>query len=187
MNCLIVIAHPDQKSFENNKLLKTLKIRYTKDGHKVTIVNLYLDEYNPSQFIGDLSRINDNAFAKSYRHLIKTSEHIWIISPTRWLSMSPLIEGFIDQVFISGFAFKDGNGLLENKKLGVIVTSTSPKLLMWKSLNILWIRLRWMVFPQMFKFKNIKVYQIWNVKKSTNIELNAHLQKIIKIVNNFLK
>lgn len=187
MNCLIVIAHPDQKSFENTKLLKTLKIRYTKDGHKVTVVNLYLDEYNPSQFVGDLSRINDNAFAKSYRHLIKTSEHIWIISPTRWLSMSPLIEGFIDQVFISGFAFKAGRGLLGDRKLGVVLTSTSSKNTRWKILDIMWVRLRLMVFPQIFKFKNIKVYQIWNVKKSTNIELNAHLQKIIKIVNNFLK
>jgi putative NADPH-quinone reductase len=98
-----------------------------------------------------------------------------------------LIEGFIDQVFINNFAFKDGKGLLEDKKLGVIVTSTSPKSLMWKSLNILWIRLRWMVFPQIFKFNRIKMYQIWNVKKSSNPELNKHLMNIKNIVNNFIK
>lgn len=187
MNCLIVIAHPDRKSFENTKLIKTLKMRYTKDGHKVNIVDLYLDDYNPSQFVGDLSNINDNAFAKSYRHLIKTSNHIWIISPTRWLSMSPLVEGFIDQVFISGFAFKDGRGLLGDRKLGVVLTSTSPNNVRWKTLDIMWVRLKLMVFPQIFKFKNIKIYQIWNVKKSTNIELNTHLQRINQIVNNFLK
>lgn len=187
MNCLIVIAHPDRTSFENTKLLKTIKMCYSKEGHVVTVVDLYLDSYNPSAFVGDLSRINDNAFARSYRHLIKTSQHIWIISPSRWLSLSPLIEGFIDQVFINNFAFKDGKGLLEDKKLGVIVTSTSPKSLRWKSLNILWIRLRLMVFPQIFKFNRIKVYQIWNVKKSSKIELNKHLHTVKNIVNNFLK
>lgn len=187
MNCLIVIAHPDRKSFENVKLLKTLKLNYSKAGHTVNVVDLYLDDYNPTQFVGDLSKINDNAFSKSYRHLIKTSEHIWIISPTRWLSMNPLIEGFIDQVFINGFAFKAGRGLLGDRKIGVVLTSTSPKQVRWKTLDIMWVRLKVMVFPQMFKFKNIKVYQIWNVKKSTNLELNIHLQKIIKIVNNFLK
>lgn len=187
MNCLIVIAHPDRRSFENTKLVKTIQQNYKRHGHQVNVVDLYLDGYNPSFFIGDLSKINDNAFAKSYRHLIKTSQHIWIISPSRWLSLSPLVEGFIDQVFINGFAFKDGKGLLEDKKLGVIVTSTSPKSTKWKSLNILWIRLRLMVFPQIFKFKHIKVYQIWNVKKSSIIQLNSHLRNVLKIVNNFLK
>jgi putative NADPH-quinone reductase len=187
MNCLIVIAHPERTSFENTKIVKTIQQNYKRHGHQVNVVDLYLDGYNPSIFIGDISKINDNAFAKSYRHLIKTSQHIWIISPSRWLSLSPLIEGFIDQVFINGFAFKDGKGLLEDKKLSVIVTSTSPKSIKWKSLNILWIRLRLMVFPQIFKFKNINVYQIWSVKKSSNAILNSHLRSVLKIVNNFLK
>lgn len=187
MNCVIIIAHPDRKSFENTKLIKTIQMCYKIQGHQTQIVDLYLDGYNPSQFVGDLSKINDNAFAKSYRHLIKTSQHVWIISPSRWLSLSPLIEGFIDQVFINNFAFKDGKGLLADKKLGVIITSTSPKSLMWKSLNILWIRLRLMVFPQIFKFNKIKIYQIWNIKKSSNLELNKHLHAAKRIVNNFLK
>lgn len=187
MKCLIVIAHPDRRSFENTKLIKTISMCYKTVGYQIQIVDLYIDGYNPSSFVGDLSKINDNAFAKSYRHLIKTSHHIWIISPSRWLSLSPLIEGFIDQVFINNFAFKNGKGLLADKKLGVIITSTSPKLLMWKSLNILWIRLRWMVFPQIFKFNRIKIYQIWNIKKSSNLELNKHLYVIKEIVNNFLK
>jgi len=186
MNCLLIIAHPNPLSFENNKLLKTIGMSYKREGHNINVIDLYKDGYNPSMFVGDLSKINNNAFSKSYRHQIKTSDHIWIISPTRWLTLSPLIEGFIDQVFINGFAFSGGKGLLTDKKIGVVITSTANRSLMWRSLDILRIRLRFMVFPQIFKFKNIKIHQIWDVNRLSNLEQMKELLKIKKTIYRYL-
>ena len=187
MQCLIVIAHPNRNSIENKKILNTLKRVYVQSGFDVKTVDLYIDGYNPFLFFGDVSNMKDNAFSKSYRHLVKTSQHILIISPARWLSLSPMIEGFIDHVFINKFAFKDGKPLLKEKKITIITTSNSSELLKWKSLNLLWVRLRLMVFPQFFKFKNIKMYQIWNIKGKSNIELNNDLYNINKIINKSIK
>ncbi|MDC1282513.1 NAD(P)H-dependent oxidoreductase [bacterium] len=182
MKALIVIAHPDRKSFGHAKLVPTIKFQYKKLGYDVEVLDLYLDGYNPSSFTGDISNINNNAFARSYRHAIKTADHVFIVSPTRWLSLDPLIEGFIDQVFTKGFAYDDNRGLLGDRKLRMIVISTLPKSSTWKTLNILWIRLRVMIFPMIFKYNNIRVYQIWNVKKAGNLQLNKHLHNIKKII-----
>jgi NAD(P)H dehydrogenase (quinone) len=184
MQCLIIIAHPNRNSIENNKILNTIKRTYIRAGFNVNIANLCNDVYNPFDFVGNISNMKNNAFSKSYRHLVKTSHHIVIISPTRWLSLSPLIEGFIDQVFTNNFAFKNGKPMFTEKKLMVITTSNSIKSLKWKSLNLLWVRLRVMIFPQFFKFKNIRMYQIWNVKDKTGVELNNDLSNINKIIDN---
>lgn len=155
---------------------------YKKAGHDVAVLDLYLDGYNPSLFVGDLSRINDNALAKSYRNYIKRANHIYIISPTRWISLSPLLEGFIDQIFIKDFAFKDGKPKLLNKKLHLISTSTSPESLKFKTFNLLWVRLRLMVFPYIFKFSNIRVTQLWSIKNKSRAQLNKELLKLRKII-----
>lgn len=182
MNCLIIISHPDKKSFEYKSCLQTIKMLHKKAGHDVSVLDLYADNYNPSMFVGDLSKINDNALAKSYRNYVKRSDIIYIISPTRWISLSPLLEGFIDQIFIKDFAFRDGKPLLNKKKVNIIATSTSPESLKLKTFNLLWIRLRLMVFPYIFKFSNIKMTQIWNIKNKSRAQLNKELLKFKKII-----
>jgi len=182
MKCLIVIAHPNPYSIENTRLLNTVKRLYVRGGIDVNVVNLCRDGYNPFDFVGNVSNMRNNAFSKSYRHLVKTSQHILIISPVRWLSLSPLIEGFIDQVFTDQFAFKNGKPLLTGKNLTIITTSNSAEILKWKSLNLLWVRLRLMVFPQFFKFSNIRMYQIWGIRDKSNVELNRDFSRINEII-----
>lgn len=184
MNCLIVIAHPNPGSFENTKLLKTIQMNYKTKGFTVITVDLYRDGYNPSTFVGDMSNLRNDAFSKSYRHLIKTSNHIVIISGSRWLSLDHLMEAFIDYVFTKGFAYDDVRGLLGERKITAIVTSNKPKVFRLKTLDILRIRLRWMVLPTMFKWNNINVLQIWNVNQ---LEGKAARNSLQKIVNNFRK
>lgn len=182
MKALIVIAHPDRKALEHKNIVPTIKMSYKKQGFSVEVLNLYNDGYNPSLFIGDISNINNNAFAKSYRNSIKQSDHIYIISPTRWISLDPLIEGFIDQVFTRGFAFDQRSPLLKRKKLVIITTSTSNKSLKLKTLNLLWLRMRLMVFPKIFGFKNVKMFQIWGSKSMTRLNLTKKLLTIQKYI-----
>jgi len=182
LKVLIVISHPDRKAIEHKNILPTIKMTYKKEGHQVDVIDLYADGYNPSVFIGSISNINNNAFAKSYRNSIKLADHIYIISPTRWISLNPLVEGFIDQVFTKGFAFKQGTPLLKRKKLVIITTSTSNKSLKWKTLNLLWIRLRLLVFPTIFGFNNVKMFQIWGIKSMSRLNLTKKLLTIQKYI-----
>ena len=182
MKALIIIAHPDRKAVEYKNIIPTIKMFYKKKGLPVDVVDLYENGYNPSMFVGDISNINKNAFAKAYRNSVKHADHIFIISPTRWLSLDPLMEGFIDQVFTRGFAFNQKSPLLNRKKLTIITTSTSPKSIRFKSLNILWVRLRVMVFPKSFGFKNVKMFQLWGVKHISRAELN----KKVKIIQKYI-
>jgi len=182
LKALIVIAHPDKNSIDHRNIVPTIKMSYKKKGHDVEVIDLYLGGYNPSQFVGDISNINNNAFARSYRDSLKRSDHIYIISPTRWVSLNPLIEGFIDQVFIKGFAFTQREPLLKGKKLAIVTTSTSDKSLKLKTFNLLWIRLRLIVFPKMFGFKNVKTFQIWESKSISRLKLNKKLLTIQKYI-----
>ena len=182
MKAVIVIAHPDRKALEHKNIVPTIKMSYKKKGLSVEVLNLYNDGYSPSMFIGDISNINNNAFAKAYRNSIKQADHIYIISPTRWISLDPLIEGFIDQVFTKGFAFNQRSPLLKRKKLVIITTSTSNKSLKWKTCNLLWIRMRLMVFPKIFGFKNVKMFQIWDVKSMSRLNLTKKLLTIQKYI-----
>jgi putative NADPH-quinone reductase len=182
LKAVIVIAHPDRKALEHKNIVPTIKMSYKKKGLSVEVLNLYNDGYSPSMFIGDISNINNNAFAKAYRNSIKQADHVYIISPTRWISLDPLIEGFIDQVFTKGFAFNQRSPLLKRKKLVIITTSTSNKSLKWKTCNLLWIRMRLMVFPKIFGFKNIKMFQIWDVKSMSRLELTKKLLTIQKYI-----
>jgi putative NADPH-quinone reductase len=69
MKCLIIIAHPDRKAIEHKNILPTIKMSYKKEGHHVEVVDLYRDGYNPSLFVGDMSNINNNAFAASLAYV----------------------------------------------------------------------------------------------------------------------
>ena len=182
MNVLVIISHPDKKSFDYKSCLQTIKMTHSKMGHTVNILDLYADGYSPSTFVGDFSNQNDNAYTKSYRHYIKISNVVYIVSPTRWVSLSPLLEGFIDQVFVNGFGFKKGKPMLSKKELKIVTTSTSPKSLKLKTFNLLWIRLRLMVFPTIFGWNNIKMIQFWNIKKASRAELNQNLLKLKKFI-----
>lgn len=182
MKVLIVVAHPDRNSIELKNIVPTIKMSYKKRGFDATIINLYNDGYNPSQFIGDISNINNNAFAKSYRNEVKLADRIFIVSSTRWLTLNPLLEGWIDQVFIKGFAFNQGKPLFKRKKLTIITTSNLKGKRRLLTLNLLWIRLRLLVFPQIFGFKNVKMFQIWDVKSMSRLELTKKLLTIQKYI-----
>ena len=180
MKVLIVVAHPDKNSIELKNIVPTINMSYKKKGYDVTIINLYNDGYNPSQFVGDISNINNNAFAKSYRNEVKLADKIFIVSSTRWLTLNPLLEGWIDQVFIKGFAFNQGTPLFKRKKLTIITTSNLKGKHRLLTLNLLWIRLRLLVFPQIFGWKGVRMIQLWGVKDLTRPQINVQLKKIQK-------
>lgn len=68
------------------------------------------------------------------QELIKEADHLVFVYPTWWSSFPALLKGFIDRVFLPGFAFKYRNGsslwdkLLKGKTARIIITMDAPVL-----------------------------------------------------------
>jgi putative NADPH-quinone reductase len=66
------------------------------------------------------------------QNLIRWAEHLVFVYPTWWGSMPAIAKGFIDRVFLPGFAFKHHSGkifpekLMQGKSMSLLVTMDSP-------------------------------------------------------------
>jgi len=90
MKNLIVIGHPDKKSFCYNGILKTLKreLRKHKDKEELEIIDLYRDSFQRPRL--DL--------IESYKELVTWSDRIYFISPVWWFRLTPRMEIFFEGV-----------------------------------------------------------------------------------------
>jgi NAD(P)H dehydrogenase (quinone) len=131
MNVLIVSCNPAISSFD-----RALAVAYYEGaistGASVHLLELSSLEFDPILHKGykvpqpleqDLVRAQD---------LIKNANHIVFVYPSWWGSMPALLKGFIDRVFLPGFAFKyHPNDILWDKYLKgktarIILTMDAP-------------------------------------------------------------
>ncbi len=73
--------------------------------------------------------VNEEETAR-YRTLVEEADTLLFIYPIWWWGMPAILKGFIDRIFVAGFAYKyEGTlpkGLLKGKKAWVINTLDSP-------------------------------------------------------------
>ena len=132
MNALIIYSHPNTKSF-NYAILGQVKQGLKDGGHTFEVIDLYADSFNPVLVYNESSKrselMNDVETAH-YRELIKQADELIFIYPIWWYGMPAILKGFIDRVFVSGFAYTSGGkapkGMLSNKSAWVIYTIDSP-------------------------------------------------------------
>jgi len=132
MNALIIYAHPNPKSF-NHAILTEMQ-RGLKDGNTTyEVIDLYKDNFNPNLvFNEDIKRsdLMNNVEVKRYQELIKKADHLIFIYPIWWYGTPAILKGFLDRVFISGFAYtnkgKLPKGLLGGKSAWAVYTIDSP-------------------------------------------------------------
>ncbi len=134
----VIFSHPWDKSF-NKSILDNIIQKYEKENIQYNLIDLYRDNFNPVMTAEDLElfskgEYNDSLVGK-YQEFIKQSDELVFIFPIWWSLMPAMMKGFLDKVFLKGFAYKDTEfgikGLLENvKSAKVITTATSPKLFM---------------------------------------------------------
>ncbi|PEJ35432.1 NAD(P)H-dependent oxidoreductase [Bacillus pseudomycoides] len=132
MNVLIIYAHPNPFSF-NASILEHVQKGLQKPNHFVTLLDLYKEQFNPVLIFNEDKRRRDLVYeeeTEKYRKLIKEADFFIFIYPIWWWGMPAILKGFIDRVFVTGFAYKyDGalpKGLLIGKKAWVINTLDSP-------------------------------------------------------------
>src|SRR5690606_9805111 len=132
---LIVIAHPDPNSF--NQAIKThLVAALNEQNHWVKVRDLYALKFNPVLSLDELKRYESQEGevpidVKAEQDEILWADHLIFIYPTWWWSMPAVMKGYIDRVFVPGFAFEVGDkgieGLLEGKTAWIIQTTGSDQ------------------------------------------------------------
>lgn len=128
---VLILAHPDSDSF-----CAALAQRYESAalaaGHEVSRLNLGELRFDPilrGGFRGGQALEPD---LKAAQAAISAAERLVFVYPYWWGVMPALLKGFIDRVFLPGFAFKYQDGspfpakLLAGREAQLIVTSDTP-------------------------------------------------------------
>jgi NAD(P)H dehydrogenase (quinone) len=135
MNILIIVAHPDQQSF-NHAIALTCIERLAHNGHKAKFHDLYLEDFQPvlrKDEIPKDAKIDDFDLTSCHINDLKVCDGIIIIHPNWWGQPPAILKGWIDRVIRPGIAyeFKDGDkgegipiGLLK-AKIGLIFNTSN--------------------------------------------------------------
>ena len=166
MKNLVIIGHPDKKSFCYNGIFETIKASIESKGQELKIIDLYSDSFTRPR----------TKLIASYKDLITWSENIFIISPVWWFRLTPRAEIFFDEVFTPGFAYQFVNitklyaypkPFLKNKKVRTYITHGAPALpVRTLYLNSVKLRLVMGVYTFVFGWRLslfLKRNQFWSV------------------------
>tara|TARA_B100001079_G_scaffold167473_1_gene143734 strand:- start:621 stop:1196 length:576 start_codon:yes stop_codon:yes gene_type:complete len=190
MNNLVIISHPDKKSFCYNGIFKTIISEIKSSEEKLEIIDLYNEPFsNPEQEL-----------IVKYQNLVKWSNKIYFISPVWWFRLTPRMEMFFDLVFTPGFAFDFVNitkiyaypkSYLKDKKIRTYMTHGAPALpVMTLYLNSIKLRLVMGVYSFVFGWKPslwYKTKQFWSVPFTTDKKRLKYLNIVKKDIRKDLK
>ena len=133
MRVLIVYTHPHSQSF-NHAILNVCKEEFAQKGHDVRVKDLYAQGFQPVLGSSDfeaLARGVVPADIKREQEDVAWAEALVFLYPVWWFDRPALLKGWIDRVFLNGFAFSYGpqgaQGLLRHKWAAVIQTAGSDK------------------------------------------------------------
>lgn len=131
MRTLIILGHPDKNSF-CGALADSYEKGAREKGGEVERLNLGKLNFDPILRLGYKEEQKLEADLVKSQRLIKWASHIVIIYPVWWSGPPALLKGFIDRVFLPGFAFKarensaSWDKLLKDKSARLIITSDAP-------------------------------------------------------------
>lgn len=128
---LIVNGHPDKESF-CHALHAKYKVGSLERGNEVKEIILSNMTFSPNLAFGYRKRTDWEPDLLEAWEKIKWSEHIVWLYPTWWAMPPAILKGFIDRVFLPGFAFEYQDKspfpkkLLTGKTSEIISTMDSP-------------------------------------------------------------
>lgn len=133
MHLLLIYANPSSRS-----LSSSLKERFLrgaeKAGHHVKMIDLYTEKFDPVLSEAEAKGKIGSA-SKNHQIMIRWADYLVFVFPIWWFRAPAILEGWIDKVFTSGFAFKYKPitktfgipiGLLNDKKAVVITPYGAP-------------------------------------------------------------
>jgi NAD(P)H dehydrogenase (quinone) len=145
MKCLIVTTHPLDNSL-CKQLGKYVENKLTEIGHKVTIEDLYAENFEPAlTVIERKSYYGDNYDSSDITGQVlrlQDAEALVLLFPTWWFGFPAILKGWFDRVWGPGIAYDHASDYgpikprLDNlRKVLVVTTLGSP---WWVDRLILW-------------------------------------------------
>jgi putative NADPH-quinone reductase len=133
---LLINGHPDQESF-NFAIAEAYKNGAITSGHEIKEIIVRDLKFNPNLQFGYRQRTELEKDLLDAQDKIKWAEHIVWVYPVWWGSIPAILKGFIDRVFLPGFAFQKRENsvwwdkLLTNKTARIISTLDQPAWYYW--------------------------------------------------------
>lgn len=189
---LILYAHPDPASFNaavKNTIVKTLE----KSNCSFTVVDLYAQHYNPVLSLEEMKgKLSEES--KKYQEMISEATNIVFVFPVWWFRAPAILEGFLDKVFVPGFAyrFKKIIGkygmpipLLKEKNVLAIITHGAPALPV-KLIYVNAVKYRFLLGFLSFCFSlfKCKIVQLWSVPFTNDKVRVNYLRKVERLIIN---
>jgi len=133
---LIIIGHPDKESFSFGlgEAYKKGAIASGADVKEIVVRDL---NFNSNLQFGYRKRTDLEPDLIDAQNKIKWADHLVWIYPVWWGSIPAILKGFIDRVFLPGFAFQKRENsvwwdkLLKNKSARIISTLDQPAWYYW--------------------------------------------------------
>lgn len=116
MNTLVIYTHPNHQSLSYAFLQEVL--RGSRDNAAVAeikVLDLYEEGFDPVLVFNEQKRRRDmhtDPKLEVYREQLKWADKIVLVYPIWWGRPPAMLMGYIDQMFASGFAYKDKGGML---------------------------------------------------------------------------
>lgn len=128
---VIINGHPDRESF-NFALAEAYKKGAISAGADIREINVRDLKFNPNLKFGYRQRTELEPDLLAAQNTIKWAHHLVWVYPVWWGSLPAILKGFIDRVFLPGFAFQKRTDsvwwdkLLKNKTARIISTLDQP-------------------------------------------------------------
>ena len=187
---LIVIGHPDKKSFCWNGIYKTMIRQMRKHKINYRTIDLYSDSFARPR----------TKLIEKYQKWVSWSTHICFISPVWWFRLTPRLETFFDEVFTPGWAYKFvkitklyayPKPFLSDKKVRTYITHGAPMLpVVTIYLNSVKLRLVMGVYTFVFGWRLSlfsKTKQFWSVPFVSDKKRKKYLNVVKKDIKKDLK
>jgi len=151
MNILVILAHPDPKSF-NHAIASIVEQTIVENGHRAIFHDLYAEHFNPCLLKEEIQKeAKLPASIQQHCDELVCADGIVIIHPNWWGQPPAILKGWIDRVVRPGVAYRfdEGDsgegipiGLLKAKAALVLNTSNTPdereKTVFGDPLELLW-------------------------------------------------
>ena len=189
-NIAIIMGHPDSGSF-----CSALAASYEKgaagQGASVRTIDLSRITFDPNLKHGYHKRTELENDLVAAQETIRWADHLVFVYPTWWGTMPALLKGFIDRVFLPGFAFKYRKDsvfwdkLLAGKSARLIVTMDTP---LWYNRFVYGKpghRAMKIATLQFCGIKPVKITEIGSLRTTTEQTRHRWLAKIEKMGSRF--
>lgn len=130
-NILLISAHPRYRGL-GDELAQAYLEAASAAGHQVTLLELSKLNFDPILHHGYKQDQPLEPDLVTAQRAITAADHLVFIYPVWWGNLPALLKGFIDRVFLPGFAFRYTNRLpeqlLKGKSARIIATMDAPNL-----------------------------------------------------------